>query len=242
MLRVATYNVRGCVGMDQRRSEERIAEVIAESGADIAGLQEVDLGRKRSARVDQAATIAAQLGWHHLFHPAMRHSAQEHYGDAIISSFPLALDRAGELPGPAPFFCRETRGVLRVVAQTNIGAVYIINTHFGLGRLERLQQAQQLAAEWFGADSAMPLLLLGDLNSLPGSRPHRALAERLRDVRELVPTPRAFRTFPTSLPALAVDHIFVNKHLRPLSLTVHKSALSRMASDHFPLVAELVRA
>ena len=29
-LRVATYNVHGCCGMDRRRSETRIAEVIAE--------------------------------------------------------------------------------------------------------------------------------------------------------------------------------------------------------------------
>jgi endonuclease/exonuclease/phosphatase family metal-dependent hydrolase len=38
---------------------------------------------------------------------------------------------------------------------------------------------------------------------------------------------------------LAVDHIFVNAALQPLSLTVHRSAIAQIASDHFPLVAEL---
>jgi endonuclease/exonuclease/phosphatase family metal-dependent hydrolase len=37
---------------------------------------------------------------------------------------------------------------------------------------------------------------------------------------------------------LAVDHIFVNRAVKPLSVTVHRSALARIASDHFPLMAE----
>ena len=48
-LRIATYNVHGCMGMDRQRSETRIAEVIAEMSVDIVALQELDLGRRRSA-------------------------------------------------------------------------------------------------------------------------------------------------------------------------------------------------
>jgi endonuclease/exonuclease/phosphatase family metal-dependent hydrolase len=44
-LRVATYNVHGCVGMDRQRSEARIAEVIAQLSVDIVALQELDLSR-----------------------------------------------------------------------------------------------------------------------------------------------------------------------------------------------------
>ena len=38
IIRVATYNVHGCVGMDGRRSESRVAQVIAELAVDIVGL------------------------------------------------------------------------------------------------------------------------------------------------------------------------------------------------------------
>jgi endonuclease/exonuclease/phosphatase family metal-dependent hydrolase len=37
---------------------------------------------------------------------------------------------------------------------------------------------------------------------------------------------------------LAVDHIFVNRAIKPLSVTAHRSPLARIASDHFPLMAE----
>src|ERR1044071_2817339 len=95
-LRVATYNVHGCVGMDGQRSERRIAEVIANMSADIVGLQELDLGRARSAHADQAALIAEKLGWKYHFHPAMR-SGDEQYGNAIVSRFPITLKCAAEI-------------------------------------------------------------------------------------------------------------------------------------------------
>ena len=242
-LRVATYNVHGCFGMDRQRSETRIADVIAESRADIVGLQELDLSRRRSGGVDQSALIAAQLGWHRFFHPAVR-TGDEHYGDAIVSRFPLTLRHAGELPGPAPFYCREKRGAISMDAETPLGLVRIVNTHFGLGWSERLQQARELASDiWLGGSAPdTPLILLGDLNSLPGSRPYRAFTQHLRDVRRLVHPARSSRTFPTFFPMFAVDHIFINVGLRALSLNVHRSPLARGASDHYPLLAELARA
>ena len=242
-LRVATYNVHGCVGIDCQRSEARIAEVIAQLSVDIIGLQELDLSRTRSAGVDQTGMIAERLGWHSHFHPAMRRG-DEHYGHAILSRYPLTFRRAAELPGTAPFFCRENRAAVGMDVETNLGTVHVINTHLGLGWRERLLQAQVLTkSDWHAAIAGdAPLILLGDLNSLPGSGPYRALTRYLRDIRELVPRTRPVRTFPTWFPALAVDHIFVNAALQPLSLTVHRSAVARIASDHFPLVAELMPA
>ena len=241
-LRVATYNVHGCVGMDGQRSESRIAEVIASMPADIVGLQELDLGRKRSSGVDQASLIASQLGWKYYFHPAM-HYGEEQYGDAIVSRFPIALERVEELPGAAPFYCREKRVVIWMKAETDLGSVHFVNAHFGLGRTERILQAERLVGpEWLGSLSpTAPTVLLGDFNSVRTSQAYRIIASALRDVRTLVRPGGAFRTFPTRWPALAVDHIFVNAALHPTSLAVHRTPLARMASDHFPLVAELIR-
>ena len=72
--------------------------------------------------------------------------------------------------------------------ETNLGKVHIINTHLGLGWRERLVQAQLFtSAEWRAAIADdTPLILLGDFNSLPGSRPYRTLNRHLRDVRELI--------------------------------------------------------
>ncbi|HEX8678999.1 MAG TPA: endonuclease/exonuclease/phosphatase family protein [Chthoniobacterales bacterium] len=240
-LRVATYNVHGCVGLDGNRSESRIAEVIASMSVDIVGLQELDLNRARSAGVDQAALIAKQLGWHHLFAAAMRHASNEDYGNAVISRYPITLRRAIPLPGSGTWYCRETRVALWAEIQTALGRVHVVNTHFGLGRPERLAQSRLLASvEQLGAHAANePLILLGDFNSRRGSRALRVLREFLQDVREVLGG--AHRTFPTRFPLIAVDHIFANAALRPVAISSHRTPLSRLASDHFPLVAEFAR-
>jgi endonuclease/exonuclease/phosphatase family metal-dependent hydrolase len=227
--------------MDRQRSELRVARVIAEMSLDIVALQELDLGRQRSASADQTKIIAERLGWHSYFHPATRRG-DEHYGNAILSRYRLSFRRAVELPGKPPFFCRENRAAIEVEIETNLGKVHIINTHLGLGWRERAVQAQLFTStEWrttIAGDT--PLILLGDFNSLRDSRPCRTLNQYLRDVRELIQATGPTRTFPTRFPLLAVDHIFVNGALRPLSVTVHRSPLARIASDHFPLVADFV--
>ena len=239
-LRVATYNVHGCVGIDGQCSEPRIAEVIASMSADIVGLQEVDLGRARSAHTDQAAVIANQLGWAHHFHPAMRHGDGQ-YGNAIVSRFPIELQRAAELPGSAPWYCRQQRIAIWMRAETDLGLVHIITSHFGLGRRERTLQAQLLIGPTLlgTIPAGEPVILLGDLNSVRTSRAYRLITTQLRDVQKFVRPNRPFRTFPTRFPSLAVDHIFVNGGLQPTALTVHRTPLSRVASDHFPLLCEL---
>ena len=227
--------------MDRQRSEARIAEVIAEMSVDVVALQELDLGRRRSAGVNQTKMIAEQLGWYSHFHPAMRRD-DEHYGNAVLSRYPLNFHRAVELPGKPPFFCRESRVAIEVNIETKLGKVHIINTHLGLGWRERFAQAQLFTgAEWRAAIAGdTPLILLGDFNSLRSSRPYRTLNRHLRDVRELVRATGSIRTFPTRFPVLAVDYIFVNRAVQPRSVTVHRSRLARIASDHFPLMAELV--
>jgi endonuclease/exonuclease/phosphatase family metal-dependent hydrolase len=229
------------MGMDRRRSEARIAEVIAEMSVDVVALQELDLGQRRSAGMDQTGLIAEQLGWYSRFHPAMRID-DEQYGIAILSRHPMAFRRSIDLPGRPPFFCRENRVAIEVQLETSLGLVQMINTHLGLGWRERLVQAQLFTSAQVRAAilSDIPLILLGDFNSVRGSRPYRTVNRCLRDVRELIQPTVSVPTYPTRFPVLTVDHIFVNQAVQPVRVTAHRSALARVASDHFPLVAELV--
>lgn len=238
--RVATYNVHACFGIDGRRSEKRIAEVIATLDVDVVGLQELDRNRRRSDGVDQAAEIANELGWAHVFHPAMR-IGEEQYGNAILSRFPTRLRQAQELPSVMTRRCPETRAALWVEVETASGPVQLINTHLGLGRRERAMQAALLTGpEWLGqTHNSEPVVLLGDFNSLSGSAALRALARSLRDAGSAPNQQAPPKTFPTRFPLLALDHIFVNDRFQVNAVSVVRNQTTRIASDHFPLVADL---
>ena len=61
-LRIASYNVHKAVGVDYRRSPERIARVIASLKADIVALQEVDRRLAPRPAVLSAASILRESG------------------------------------------------------------------------------------------------------------------------------------------------------------------------------------
>ncbi|HEV7286378.1 MAG TPA: endonuclease/exonuclease/phosphatase family protein, partial [Kaistia sp.] len=82
--RILSYNVHACVGTDKKLSPERIARVIQSRDPDIVALQEIDVGRARSGRIDQAQVLAELLGMEAHFHPSTRIGPDEHYGDAIL--------------------------------------------------------------------------------------------------------------------------------------------------------------
>jgi endonuclease/exonuclease/phosphatase family metal-dependent hydrolase len=234
-----TYNVHRCQGIDRVISPHRIATVIAATGADIVALQELDVNRARSGRVDQAQLIAALLEMEFHFHPAWQ-LAEERFGNAVLSRFPLRLMHAARLPGH-PRGWRERRGAVWV--QVNVGElrIQVINTHLGLVRHERRTQTEALfGPHWLGhPDCRPPLILCGDFNAGPGSAVHRRCLESLRDVHRCLQPKRPRRTYPTRLPVASIDHVFLSEEFEVRHVEVVRTPLSRVASDHFPLLVEL---
>lgn len=68
-LRVFCYNIRHGEGLDGKVDLGRIAQLIRDSGAHVAALQEVDRNMGRTQRVDLAKELARQLGWTAYFSP-----------------------------------------------------------------------------------------------------------------------------------------------------------------------------
>ena len=235
-----TYNVHSCRGTDGQISTDRIADVIAQFAPDVVALQELDLGRARSGGLDQTRAIAARVEMDSHFHAALR-IAEEEYGDAILSKHPMRLVRAGALPGVERQIIDETRGALWVEIRVGDVPVQVLNTHFGLGRAERRVQAMALLGpEWIGAAMAAgPTIVCGDLNSPSGRVVHSLFTARLRDAQLASPAGRSRKTFATALPFLCLDYVFVSPGIEVLHTEVPRTKLTRVASDHFPLVADL---
>jgi endonuclease/exonuclease/phosphatase family metal-dependent hydrolase len=234
-----TYNVHRCLGCDGVVSPHRIARVIAGCDPDVVALQELDVGRRRTGRKNQPAAIAAELGMNHYFHPAVR-AQDEHYGDALLSRLPMELVHAGPLPPAWGFPGFERRGALWARIDWHNVELHFFNTHLGLTRRERqLQTRALLGSEWLAhPDCAQPVILAGDLNAWPGSAPYRRLRTVLDDA-QIRDGGRPHKTFPSRMPVLRIDHIFVSPSLHVRRVHVPRTPLTRVASDHLPLVAEV---
>lgn len=237
MIRLATYNVHGCVGTDGQLAPERIVDVLAEAAPDIIALQELDVGRARSGLQDQAREIARGLAMEWDFHAALRVD-EEQYGNAILSRYPLRRMRAEALP-QRRWCSAETRGALWVEITIDGQIVQVITTHLGLAGGERLRQVDALLGpDWLGAAAARgPTVLCGDMNAPTWSRPYRRTARRLNDAARAVRRrPRA--TFPSRFPLLRLDYVFTTQDIRALAADVPRSPTATLASDHLPLVVD----
>lgn len=234
-----SYNVHGCAGMDGRTSPRRVARVIRGEMPDIVALQEVDLGRRRSRAEDQAAMIAGELGFHAAFCPTITRG-EEHYGHALLSRHPIEVVRRGRLPHDPRSWWQEPRSAMWVRVRVGGQLVNVITTHLGLGPRERVLQVRALLGpEWIGSiPTEEPVVLCGDFNALPGSAPYRIVAEKLHDAQARSPGFRPAATFSSLQPLLRLDHIFTSAHFERRRVAVVRTAFSRVASDHLPLVAD----
>lgn len=237
-LRVMSYNVHSCIGMDGRVSPRRIARVIAQQNPDVVALQELEHGRSRSRGEDQAAAIAESLGYYMVFCPTVVRQA-ERYGHAVLSRYPMEALKVGELPSPGAKWWPEPRGALWCRMLVDGTPTNIVTTHFGLSSLERLAQMQALLGpDWLGPIlEDEPVIICGDLNCTPDSPPLRLAARFLKDAASVHPFP--LRTFASNYPLLRLDHILVSEHLAVEQTSVIRNDLTRVASDHLPIVTSL---
>jgi endonuclease/exonuclease/phosphatase family metal-dependent hydrolase len=243
-LRLMTYNVHGCRGMDGKFAPHRIARVIARERPDVVCLQEVDQERTRSGSIDQVAVIARRLRTDYRFH-AVAEVDDGRFGNAVLSAHPLRLVAAGPLPAAArakEMFNLEDRGAVWVTLQAGDKVVQIINTHLSILEQERREQAEALLGPaWLGhPDCKGPVILTGDFNASPESWALRRLETRLRNAVGSERKDRDLRTWSGRVPLRRIDHVLVSETVEVMGAYVPRTHLSRVASDHLPLVVDLV--
>lgn len=239
-LRLMTYNIHGCGGTDGRVSPRRVARAIMGEMPDIVALQEVDLGRRRSRVEDQAQIIAKETGMQVTFCPTVTRDT-EHYGHALLSRWPMEVVKRARLPHDPKSWWQEARSAIWVRVLVDEHVVNVITTHLGLGMRERVMQIEALLGpEWIGGiPEGEPVLLCGDFNAMPGTAPYRLAAAQMTDVQLVTPKHRPRSTFSSWRPLMRIDHIFASKHFTSHQVRVVRNSLTRVASDHLPLVADL---
>lgn len=228
-LSLASYNIHRCFGTDGRYAPERTAQVIEALDADVVGLQEVDMRLLVDGRA-QLDFLADSLEMHPVPGPNIK-GRRGKFGNAMLSRWPVTGVRRVDLT--VRHF--EPRGAIITTLEVAGRAMRVVVTHLGLNAAERrLQVATLLGAlheEENGGD--VPTIVMGDFNEWKPTRGClRSIDRRFGD--SLMP-----RTFPSRLPLLPLDRIWVWPCDGLKRLAVYATPLSRITSDHLPLRAEV---
>jgi len=224
--RVATYNIHRCIGMDGIRDCRRIVEVLHEISADVVALQEVSSFHVEEGDIIEYLATATGTTPIEGF-TMMEESAR--YGNVLLSKRPVSAVNRFDISIKG----REPRGVIEAVLGHEADNARLWATHLGLGIRERHAQIEKLMTIVGAADAARSILL-GDFNEwLPWGRP-------LRKLRSWFAHGSAPSTYPSCWPFLKLDRIWVRPFNDHTTFRAHLSQLSRVASDHLPLVADIV--
>ena len=122
------------------------------------------------------------------------------------------------------------------------GPLHLINTHLGLDRRERAMQIQHLLGNDWLASLARdePVIFCGDLNFTPRSPLYRQVSARLTDAQNPSRASTNRRTFPAVHPISRLDYVFVSEPLQVEDVHVPRNHLTRVASDHLPVIVDLM--
>lgn len=230
---------------------ERIAKVIEQFNPDLLALQELDVNRRWSQRVDQALVIAQYLRMHCHFQPAIALEG-EHYGIAILSRYPFEIKKSVDLPShPKKTISRKDRiPILKCFFESRcaiwssvaIGGteIYFVNTHLSLRSSERLEQVKcLLSQEWLNMEAhKVPTIFCGDFNEGSPSVAYQLIKSSFDEVKSFMNRKSSRKTLFSPLPFFEVDHIFFSGGLRVESVSVPSTPLTRVASDHLPVIAD----
>lgn len=233
-LRLMTYNIhKGIGGVDRRYDLGRVVDVIAHYAPDIVLLQEVDDGVPRSQHHCQVEAMSVQLDLPHQLFQANVAVKNGHYGNAILSRFPLGeqtdLDLRVSIKKPRRALITHTEFPIRSASFR----LTLCNTHLGLSGFERSVQIKRILKHEQVSAPEDACIVGGDFNDV-----------WVEHGRKLM-FPFGFhcavdraKTFPAALPVRSLDAMYYRGHLRLLDSFAGRFKLARQASDHLPIIAD----
>jgi endonuclease/exonuclease/phosphatase family metal-dependent hydrolase len=228
-VRIATYNIHRCRGMDRRVDPGRIIEVLRDINADVIALQEV-IGAG-PAGSGQAEEIGAGLGMGWVMN-CVRTLRQHQFGNVVLSRHPIVHHSQYDLSWRT---C-EPRNCQRADLNVNGHVLHIYNVHLGTAVLERRYQAKRLASFVHDHRVTGPKIILGDFNEWMKGLATKTLSSLFESV-DISQHLKRRRTYPGLFPVVHLDHIYYEGRVEVRSVEMPRTRKALMASDHLPLVA-----
>ncbi|QDT33270.1 endonuclease/exonuclease/phosphatase family protein [Thalassoglobus polymorphus] len=231
-LRILSYNIHHAEGVDRKLDVERIARVILSVKPDVVALQEVDQKVKRTDNIDQPAELARLTEMNIVFGANIELQGG-HYGNAVLSRFPITQHKNHLLPNIDD---SEQRGVIEAeirLPKPN-QSLLLFATHLDFRADERERLASAKFINELIADHAQhPALLAGDLNATPDSETLKLFERKWTRTNEV---PMA--TVPVNQPRRQIDFI-LHRPANRWKVVEFKVLDEAVASDHRAIFAVL---
>jgi len=236
-LRIVTWNIHKGIGTDRRYRLERVIAVLRDVDADVVCLQEVDRGVPRSDHDDQSQRLSEALGYEHVALGLNVQVKAGAYGNLTLSRHPLDDVQNVDLTIRPK---KRRSGLVTRVRTGPPDGLLLANVHLGLMHLERRVQVRRLLSHLFRDPRPdQPLVIAGDWNEWTRRLVRGVLHEHGFHMARSEARPKGLRTWPSRRPLVALDRILYRDPIRCRHVACILDEVTRVASDHLPLVVEL---
>ncbi|MGC1210602.1 MAG: endonuclease/exonuclease/phosphatase family protein [Micromonospora sp.] len=221
-LRVVSYNVH-----TQRDDTAALAAVVREAAPDVVIVQE---GPRRFRWRHKTAALAESFGL------VVGAGGLPSLGNLLLTSLRVRVrathyQRYPLTPG------RHLRGAAYAECEVPGARFLLAGSHLSTDPAERPAQAAAFKRELTAA--TLPVIAGADLNEGPDGPAWRTVAEGLTD--SAVAADRADRcTYSCANPRRRIDALFVDPRITVVDYDVVDTPLTRRASDHFPVLVDLL--
>ena len=274
---VITYNIGYLSGLTNNQAVDRekklfddnlktVIDALKPLNADFIGFQEIDLGSKRSFKVNQVSELAKALSfnqagiainWDKTYVPFPYWPFSAHFGrilsaQAVFSRYPITNNKRIVLDKVAskPFFYNAFY-IDRVAQVSEIKidnrSLILINVHLEAfdapTRKKQTEYIQKLLSEYV---DKYPVLLIGDFNStvppIPENpQPTVDILLKTASIKSALP-PEALNnpeiaTFPSDKPEVKLDYVFYTPdNIQVVEWRIVNEV--KQASDHLPVMVK----
>jgi endonuclease/exonuclease/phosphatase family metal-dependent hydrolase len=223
VVKILSYNVRNCRGMDNIISYQRIANVINRIAPEVVALQELDSATQRSNGIVVLDQLASLTSMYKIYGASIDYQGGK-YGIGILSKEKPISWKVVALPG------REERRSLLIV---ELNDYFICCTHFSLTEEDRIASVDIINNSL--KNFSKPIFLAGDFNADPESQVIKSIENKWYVLNDpLQPT------IPASSPSRCIDFIFASNYNGYTFETI-KTVVEQeyVASDHLPVWVEV---
>ena len=233
---------------------EQIVDFVKKNEIEIIGFQEADNNLERTGFLHIAEEIAKSLGFYYAYSPSVENQntgefAGGQFGNCVISKYPILKNKRhflSTLEGWDGTVITQPRTLLETEIEVNSKVICFMTLHLSYSRefkttAIKLKQIEKVI-EVIHKNKDVPIILLGDFNSVPENQEIDKIKQFLKDVDEKnsLKTWTMYDFEYQDWKVLAglnfkIDYIFISKYIKHETPKIDINKIS----DHVPVIVGL---
>jgi len=236
--KVMTYNIHFGIDTDGLYSVENIVDVVASSGADIVGFQEITRSSPLNGFGDLGTQLTLAMEKEGFKYSFIGDTGEQALRNAIFSKYEIVKAEVFNLEPVVSYQRTAVKATIDIDGNQVVFLVtHVTHIYEEETNPERVEQINELIGL---TDTTLPVIIMGDFNAIPSwPEIQTFLSAGYLDSWAEANTGGLTLTWPANDPIQRLDYIFLTNGTSSSFVPVSSNIIDTLASDHLPVITEI---